>query len=63
MAKRKVAVWAYTCERCGHQWIQKQLGIPEPKVCPNSRCKSPYWDRPRREPATKKKSKKSNGTK
>ena len=32
------------CERCGHQWVPRDLN--EVKVCP--KCKSPYWDRPRR---------------
>jgi len=49
MGKRKVSVWAYECERCGHKWIQRELGSDQPKVCPNRKCKSPYWDRPRRD--------------
>ena len=33
-----------SCTRCGHTWIPRR---PEPpKVCP--KCKSPYWDRPRK---------------
>lgn len=35
---------AYRCERCGYVWIPRKQELP--KVCP--RCKSPYWDRPRR---------------
>jgi len=34
------------CTRCGHTWIPRQAR--KPKVCPNLRCKSPYWDRERR---------------
>ena len=33
------------CFRCGFTWESKSRGLPT--VCP--RCKSPYWDRPRRE--------------
>jgi rubrerythrin len=32
------------CHRCGHQW--RQDTSEKPKVCP--KCKSPYWDKPRR---------------
>jgi hypothetical protein len=34
----------YTCERCGHHWAPRVL--PLPNICP--RCKSRYWDEPRR---------------
>ena len=46
MAKVKVVTWAWKCERCGHQWIPRDAS-KEPKVCPNPKCKSPYWNRPR----------------
>ena len=46
MSKVKVTVWAWRCERCEHQWLPREQDGPEPKVCP--RCKSPYWNRPRR---------------
>ena len=36
----------YRCERCGHQWLPRGDSAEEPRVCP--RCKSPYWNRPRR---------------
>lgn len=35
------------CLRCGYEWIPRRER--EPKVCPNPKCKSPYWDRPRRQ--------------
>ena len=35
-----------TCLRCGHKWYKRNPEIP--KVCP--KCKTPYWDRPRKEP-------------
>jgi len=33
------------CERCGHTWNPR---VKVPKVCPNPKCKTPYWDRPRK---------------
>lgn len=39
-----VEVWAWTCHRCEHVWLPREL--VEPRVCP--KCKSPYWNRPRR---------------
>ena len=40
----KVQLWGYLCERCGHEWLPRQE--EEPRVCP--KCKSPYWNKPRR---------------
>ena len=48
MAKKQVMVWAYQCERCGHEWIPR--GKLDPKICPA--CKTPYWDRPRTFPVS-----------
>jgi Zn finger protein HypA/HybF involved in hydrogenase expression len=50
MAKQKITVYRYTCERCDHEWLPRELEN-EPRVCP--KCKSPYWNKPRR--VTKKK--------
>ena len=44
MAKVKLEVWGYRCERCGHEWVPRNQ--EEPRVCP--KCKSPYWNRPRK---------------
>src|SRR6478752_454589 len=44
MAKVQIQVWGYRCERCGHEWVPRNDA--EPRVCP--KCKSPYWNRPRR---------------
>jgi len=35
------------CKRCGHEWYQRN---PHklPTVCPNPKCKSPYWNQERR---------------
>jgi len=40
-----ITVMGYRCERCGGEWVPKELGR-EPVACP--RCKSPYWNRPKR---------------
>lgn len=44
MAKVQLMVWGYRCERCGWEWVPRVEHVP--RVCP--KCKSPYWDRPRR---------------
>ena len=41
----KLQLWGFRCERCGHDWVPREQE-QEPKVCP--KCKSPYWNRPRR---------------
>jgi rubrerythrin len=43
MAKIRMTVWGWRCERCSHEWIPR--GKLTPKICP--KCKTPYWDRPR----------------
>jgi len=45
LAKVKITVDGYKCERCGHEWIPRPGGSDYPKNCPA--CKSPYWDKPR----------------
>ena len=35
------------CLRCGHTWIPRTP--KKPKVCPNPKCKSPYWHIPKGE--------------
>lgn len=44
MAEEKVTINRYKCERCGHEWIPRDLKR-RPRVCP--KCKSPYWDVPK----------------
>jgi hypothetical protein len=41
----KIQIWGFQCERCGHRWAPRE---PEqaPTVCP--KCKTPYWNRPRK---------------
>lgn len=33
------------CQRCGHSWIPRKEVLP--KTCPNKKCNSPYWNKPR----------------
>lgn len=44
MSKTEITVPEYICERCGHKWISRR--VEEPTVCP--KCKSPYWNRPKK---------------
>ena len=45
-----VLIAAYSCERCSHCWLPRQGIEKNPElqkgVCP--RCKSPYWNKPRK---------------
>lgn len=47
MVMPRVQFWGYRCERCEHEWVPRDKES-HPKVCP--KCKSPYWDTPRRKP-------------
>jgi len=40
----EITLKGFQCERCNHKWLPKESY--KPKVCP--KCKSPYWDTPRR---------------
>lgn len=42
----RVKIEGYKCERCGHIWAPRAVREEKPRVCP--KCKSPYWDVPRR---------------
>lgn len=39
-----------TCLRCGHAWIPRGISVKDGKIeirsCP--KCKSPYWDKPKK---------------
>jgi predicted Zn-ribbon and HTH transcriptional regulator len=43
----EIRVKGFKCERCGHEWVPNNINT-EPRVCP--KCKSPYWNTPRRRP-------------
>jgi hypothetical protein len=54
MGKEWVKVISYSCERCNHVWVPR-LSFEElregkittmPVICP--KCKSPYWNRPKK---------------
>jgi len=46
MAKQiPITKMGWKCQRCGHLWVPNTEGFA-PAVCP--KCKSPYWNRPRR---------------
>ncbi len=50
-----VRIWGWKCQRCKHEWTPRNRdengAAPAPKVCPNPKCKSPYWATPRRTPS------------
>jgi predicted Zn-ribbon and HTH transcriptional regulator len=51
MAEIVITLPGYRCERCGHEWCaRKSKNAPEqggpPKICP--KCKSAWWDTPKR---------------
>lgn len=42
----KVMLSGYKCDRCGHEWVARIKIDEDPTICP--KCKSPYWNKPRR---------------
>ncbi len=51
----RVQLWGFRCERCEHEWLPREKNR-EPRVCP--KCKSPYWNLPRKAKAATKKASK-----
>lgn len=45
----KIKIDGCVCERCSHRWVSRNK--EEPRVCP--KCKSPYWDIPRKKRKSK----------
>ena len=45
MPRKKMSVTVWVCSRCGHEWQSRD--DTKPICC--ARCKSPFWDRPRRQ--------------
>lgn len=43
------------CKRCGHKWKPRSDKLPI--VCPNPKCKSPYWNKLRKKNKNKKEKK------
>lgn len=48
MVRVPITIMGFRCDRCDHEWIPRGDGEEEPRVCP--KCKSPYWNRPRKAP-------------
>ncbi len=44
--RTRVTVLQYTCQRCGHVWIQQTVDSPIPKSCAS--CRSAIWTKPKR---------------
>jgi len=45
----EIKLSGYICERCSHVWVPRSMGkasSKKPLVCP--KCKSPYWNIPRK---------------
>lgn len=47
--QKTITLPVWTCKRCNHEWIGKSQD--KPTICP--KCKTPYWDRPRKEKEVK----------
>ena len=43
--KELISIPKLKCLRCGWEWIPRK---PEVILCPNPKCRSPYWNRPRK---------------
>jgi len=41
----RIKLDGFMCFRCNHKWVPRHIK-ESPIVCP--KCKSPYWDRPRK---------------
>ena len=39
----KITLPTLKCKRCGWGWFPRASKLP--KVCPNPKCKSPYWNK------------------
>lgn len=48
----KIKIMQLTCLRCFHKWIPRKADVT---VCP--KCKSPYWNRRKDQPAAEEKNK------
>ncbi len=42
----EITIRGFLCERCEHKWPPRNGSEKKPFVCP--KCKSPYWDTPRK---------------
>jgi uncharacterized OB-fold protein len=44
MLLEEIQIPEFRCRRCGHKWFPNRRVMP--RVCP--RCKSPYWNIPKK---------------
>ncbi len=44
--QKEITLKECTCERCGHVWLPRSEETPI--TCSNPRCRSPYWNIPRK---------------
>lgn len=44
MAEVEIKLLGFKCERCDHEWAPRKEG--KPIICP--KCKSPYWNVPKK---------------
>ena len=58
----KINIDGWKCCRCGYEWVSKKqedfthpdykgklMVDVKPITCPNPKCRSPYWDIPKKE--------------
>jgi len=52
----RILLHSYKCDKCGHEWLPRKQENgkeqPDPRVCP--KCKSPFWNVPRKEQGPRK---------
>jgi hypothetical protein len=48
MARVRITVMGYRCDRCSHEWIPRPGAVEEPRVCPA--CHSTLWNQPEKKP-------------
>ena len=48
----RVMIDGWKCCRCGYDWVSQEMPN-KPITCPNPKCRSPYWDIPKKNTSTK----------
>ena len=36
-------LYVHSCNRCKYEWVGR---LKTPKTCANSKCRTPYWNKP-----------------
>ena len=52
MGEVEIIFKGFKCERCSHEWVPRNKE-EYPIICP--KCKSPYWNKPRKNKKDEKK--------